>query len=200
MGQGLSQGVPENAVHLCIDMQRMFAEDTPWRTPWMPRVAPMVERLCAARPEQTCFTRFVPPRAPDDAAGAWRDYWNRWEEMTLDRLPPQAIQLMPELARFAPPATVFDKPVYSPWWDGRLHRTFRDKGIDTLIVSGGETDVCVLATVLGALDLGYRTVVVTDALCSSTDEVHDAALKLYHDRFAQQVDTAQADEVLEAWL
>lgn len=159
----------------------------------------MVERLCAGRPEQTCFTRFVPPRTPDEAAGAWCGYWDRWEEMTLDRLPPQAIQLMPELARFAPPAIVFDKPVYSPWWDGRLHGTFRDKGVDTLIATGGETDVCVLATVLGALDLGYRVVVVTDALCSSTDEVHDAALKLYHDRFAQQVDTAQADEVLEAW-
>jgi len=25
-------------VHLCIDMQNLFAEDTPWHTPWMKRV------------------------------------------------------------------------------------------------------------------------------------------------------------------
>ena len=28
----------ESAVHICVDMQRLFAEDTPWRTPWMRRL------------------------------------------------------------------------------------------------------------------------------------------------------------------
>jgi nicotinamidase-related amidase len=48
-----------------------------------------------------------------------------------------------------------------------------------LIVNGGETDVCVLATVLGAIDRGYRVVVASDAICSSADETHDASLRLY---------------------
>ncbi len=25
-------------LHLCIDMQRLFAEETEWRVPWLPRV------------------------------------------------------------------------------------------------------------------------------------------------------------------
>jgi isochorismate hydrolase len=41
---------------------------------------------------------------------------------------------------------------------------------DALIVSGSETDVCVLATVLDAVDLGYRVIVLRDAVCSSSDE------------------------------
>ena len=66
-------------------------------------------------------------------------------------------------------------------------------------MTGGETDVCVFATVLGALDRGYRAVVVTDGLCSSADETHDAALRLYESRFGQQLETATAETVLAAW-
>jgi nicotinamidase-related amidase len=31
--------------HLCIDMQNLFAEDTPWHTPWMNRVLPIVVEI-----------------------------------------------------------------------------------------------------------------------------------------------------------
>ena len=44
---------------------------------------------------------------------------------------------------------------------------------------GGGTDVCVLSTVLSAIDLGLRIVLVEGALCSSFDESHDAILGLY---------------------
>lgn len=27
--------MPGKWIHLCIDMQSMFAEDTPWQVPWM---------------------------------------------------------------------------------------------------------------------------------------------------------------------
>jgi hypothetical protein len=33
------------AVHLRIDMQNVFAEPTPWHTPWMPRVLPAIEEI-----------------------------------------------------------------------------------------------------------------------------------------------------------
>ena len=42
------------------------------------------------------------------------------------------------------------------------------------MITGAETDVCVLATVLGAVDYGYRVVLVTDAVCSHSDTGHDA--------------------------
>lgn len=52
-----------------------------------------------------------------------------------------------------------------------------------LIISGSETYVCVAATVLGAVDLGYRVILARDAVCSSSDAGHDALLKVYHQRF-----------------
>jgi nicotinamidase-related amidase len=69
-----------------------------------------------------------------------------------------------------------------------------------LIITGGETDVCVLSTVLGAVDRGYRVIVVPDALCSSSDTTHDAGLKLYSERYAEHVETVAADQILSNWL
>ncbi len=200
MSQGLRWGkVPSNAVHLCIDMQRMFAEDTDWKTPWMPRVLPVIERLCEARADRICFTRFIPARDPEDAQGAWKRYWARWPSMTLERLEPGYVELVPELARFAPPARILDKTGYSPWSHTGLDAALRDGGVDTVAITGAETDVCVLAAVLGAVDRGYRTIVVTDALCSSADATHDALIDLYHQRYGQQIETAECDELLDAW-
>ena len=106
---------------------------------------------------------------------------------------------MPSLARFVPPANVLDKRVYSPWTEGQLDTMLNGSRIDTLIITGGETDVCVLATVLGAIDRGFRAVLVTDAICSSADPTHDALMELYHSRFTEQVETVPIGEVLENW-
>lgn len=200
MTTGLRFGaIPANAVHLCVDMQRLFADDTAWRTPWMPRVLPVVVSLCAFRPERTCFTRFIPARSPGEGRGTWRRYWERWASITLEHLGEERVELLPELQAFVPPARVMDKVHYSPWTDARLASGLMAGQVDTLLVTGAETDMCVLATVLGAVDLGLRVVVVTDALCSASDPSHDAVLSLYHDRFGQQIETAECEEVLDAW-
>ena len=68
-----------------------------------------------------------------------------------------------------------------------------------MIVSGSETDVCVLATVPDAVDLGYRVILVRDAVCSSSDEAHDMLMRLYHARFTEQIETADAAAVMAQW-
>jgi nicotinamidase-related amidase len=56
-----------------------------------------------------------------------------------------------------------------------------------------------LATVLHAVDLGYRVILVRDAVCSSSDKGHDAMLAVYHGRYSLQIETANAEEVLRQW-
>jgi nicotinamidase-related amidase len=187
------------SMHICVDMQRLFAEDTDWHTPWMERVLPNAVRLVAAHPARTIFTRFVPAEEPGQGSGTWRRYYENWASMTISRLGREMVELVSELTRFVPPARVVDKKVYSPWLEGHLDDLLRNTPIDTLVVSGSETDVCVLATVLGAVDRGYRVVVATDALCSSTDATHDAMMTLYHNRYGQQVETVTTDTILESW-
>ncbi|ACL57756.1 cysteine hydrolase family protein [Methylobacterium nodulans] len=187
------------AVHLCVDMQRLFAEQTAWHMPWMARVLPRVRRLAERFPERTIFTRFIPARNPGEGRGCWKRYYERWACMTLEQLGEDMVALVPDLASFAPPAQVVDKRVYSPWLESSLEQILRERRADTLVITGGETDVCVLATVLGALDRGYRMVLATDGLCSSSDETHDAMLTLYQQRFGQQLETATTDQILRNW-
>jgi nicotinamidase-related amidase len=57
--------------------------------------------------------------------------------------------------------------------------------------------MCVLATVLGAADYGYRTIIVGDALCSASDEAHDAMLELFGERYGQHLETTTVKEILD---
>ena len=181
-------------VHLCVDMQRLFAEDTPWHAPWMRRVVPAVEEIAGALAPLTIFTRFIPPANIEAATGRWKDYYALWPEMVADRLSPDLLELVPSLKRFTPPGRVFDKPVYSPWWSGQLHRSLQARGANALVITGGETDVCVLATVLGAIDLGYHVYLPLDALYGSADATHDAMLEIYRSRFQAQLTITTVDE------
>jgi nicotinamidase-related amidase len=165
----------------------------------MERVLPRIESLAAHAPAQTIFTRFIPPRTRDEAHGMWKVYYRKWERITRDRIESRFLQLVPELETYAPPAVVIDRMSYSVFAGGDLHSHLQRKHIDTLIVSGGETDVCVLATVLTAIDFGYRLIVAEDALCSSSDETHDALLGLYEERFDIQIEVGRPEQIKDLW-
>ncbi|MGE0668542.1 MAG: cysteine hydrolase family protein [Sphingomonadales bacterium] len=200
MGTHSGFGYPDDrTVHLCIDMQRLFAPGGPWATPWMERVLPLVAGIATHAPERTVFTRFIPPIEPEDMPGTWQHYYRHWRSITRDRLPAGMLELLPPLDDLAPPAMVIDKATYSAFGSPALETLLHKKGVDGLIVTGAETDSCVLATVLGAVDLGYRVWLVKDAVCSSSDEGHDALIDLYHRRFGRQIQTLTTAEVLETW-
>lgn len=124
-------------VHLCVDMQRMFGGETEWHTPWFSKVLPKIELLAAAGPASTVFTRLIPVARADEARGDWRRYYRRWPMMTLQALAPEMVELVPELSRFAPPARIVDKTVYSPWLQTVLHESLARRDVGTIIVSGG---------------------------------------------------------------
>lgn len=200
MASGIRFGaLGPHCVHLCIDMQRMFGPGQPWAVPWMEAALPRVEAIVKRHTATTVFTRFIPPQRAEDTVGAWRHYYERWREVTLERMNPDHVRLLPALERFVPPARVVDKAVYSPWTEGPLDRLLQGTGIDTLVITGGETDICVMGAVIGAVDRGYRVVIAEDAICSSTDETHDGLMDLYRSRFGEQIETAPTEAILSAW-
>ncbi|MBU6462595.1 MAG: cysteine hydrolase [Bradyrhizobium sp.] len=188
-----------DAVHLCVDMQKLFAPGAPWATPWMERVLPQIVGIVAHAPPRTVFTRFIPPLTAEDMPGSWKTYYRKWECVTQAVIDPDIYRLMPALEKYAPPATVIDRMGYSAFGNRALKAYLRTHHVDTLIVSGGETDVCVLASVLDAVDLGYRVILVEDALCSSSDESHANLMDLYMKRFDIQIEVTQTARILESW-
>jgi nicotinamidase-related amidase len=176
-------------------MQQMFAEQTAWHVPWMREVLPAILRIARVHSARTIFTRFIPPMRASEAHGMWRQYFQRWSEFTGERLPPHFIALLPEILDLVPPAQIVDKNFYSPFAGTLLHQSLQDRNIDSVVISGGETDVCVLAAVLDAIDI-----VASDALCSVSDKAHDNLLQLFRERFQQQIEVASSETILGAWV
>jgi nicotinamidase-related amidase len=189
----------ERSVHLCVDVQRIFSAEGPWPTPWMERVLPVVVTLASRHPERTVFTRFIPPERPEQMPGMWQAYYQRWRTATREFVDVGLLELMPPLSTLCPPATIINKTRYSGFAEPQLLAHLQERQADALIISGSETDVCVLATVLAAVDLGYRVIVARDALCSSSDEGHDMLMRLYQTRFTEQIETADAEMILSQW-
>jgi nicotinamidase-related amidase len=186
-------------MHLCIDMQNIFAEDTPWHTPWVARVLPIVAGIARRQAERTIFTRFIPPRRAEDAPGVWRRYFDRWRDLTGDHVDPRLLELVPPLAAMVPPAMTIDKPVYSPFATPRLLGLLQHRGADSLVITGAETDVCVLAAVMDAVDHGFRVVLAADAICGSSDRTHEALMTLYSQRFSEQIEVADSETIMSCW-
>ena len=59
--------------------------------------------------------------------------------------------------------------------------TLKRDGIDTVLVCGLITSVCVQHSAFGVFEAGYRTILVTDACADRGRERHEAALALYGD-------------------
>lgn len=188
-----------DAVHLCTDMQNIFAPGGLWATPWMERVLPTIVSIVSRYQSRTIFTRFITPQAPEDRPGQWQSYFRRWQQATRSHLPSSALELVPELARYVPPVRISDKPAYSAFSNPALACLLIEQGIGAVVITGAETDVCVLSTVLSAVDLGFRVVIVEDALCSSSDVGHDALMTMYRTRFHGQVDLVTAEELKDVW-
>jgi nicotinamidase-related amidase len=189
----------KDAVHLCIDMQLIFSKGGVWETPWMERVLPIVVEIAARHKERTIFTRFITPQTPAQRPGQWQQYYQRWKAATQEHLQPGQLDLVPALARFAPPAHIIDKPAYSAFYRSGLDVFLQEKNVRCVIVTGAETDVCVVSTVLDAVDRGYRVVIVEDALCSSSDAGHEALMTIYRTRMQEQIEVIGSSELPAVW-
>jgi nicotinamidase-related amidase len=180
-------------------MQGLFGADGPWPTPWLELRLPVILEIARRYADRTVFTRFIPPPTPSAMWGRWRTYYERWPEVIGAGLDPDLIDLIPSLRSLVPPATVYDKPVYSPFHSRRFAALLRHRQTDTVVITGGETDVCVLSSVLGAIDFGLGVIVVRDAVCSSSDSGHDAVLTLFEQRLSLQLTVMTRSELVEMW-
>jgi biuret amidohydrolase len=73
---------------------------------------------------------------------------------------------------------VVDKPGKGAFYATDIHEILRNRHIDTLIVCGVTTEVCVHTTVREANDRGYRCLVPGDCCASYFPEFHESGLAM----------------------
>lgn len=201
----MSQKIPRlqylgaRTLHVVIDMQRLFAEGTPWASASVMPLVPKIRRLVAHRPQRTIFTRFMTVAQPEDGKGSWARYYRQWSAVTTAKMDPALLDLVPGLAELAAPESIVDKLTHSAFNDGAFAAIVERMEADALLLSGVETDVCVLATALDAVDRGLHVAIASDAVASSVPEAHDACLKWIYPRYDQQIEVMTTDEAIAIW-
>jgi nicotinamidase-related amidase len=92
-----------------------------------------------------------------------------------------------------PGEPVVDKPGYGAFYQTDLELLLRSAGIQSLVLTGVTTDVCVHSTLREAVDRGFACTTVSDACAAGDLQLHAAALRMIHGEgniFGRVVDTA----------
>lgn len=86
---------------------------------------------------------------------------------------------------------------WSAFFQTYLDLALRSRGIDTIILSGGSTDVGIASTVYSGRDLDYHMIVVRDACGTSHDQRgHDLLMELVFPRMARVRSTDQVIQMI----
>jgi nicotinamidase-related amidase len=87
---------------------------------------------------------------------------------------------------------------WSAFFQTYLNLALRTRSIDTIIISGGSTDVGVTSTLYSGRDLDYNMIVASDACGTSHDQrAHDTLMELVFPRMARVRTTDQVIAMLQ---
>jgi ureidoacrylate peracid hydrolase len=122
-------------------------------------------------------------------------------EVTKGRMPAiggdKSSEVIPELDP-RPDDYYVPKYRWSAFHQTYLDLALRSRGIDTIIISGGSTDVGVTSTVYSGRDLDYNLIVVSDACGTSHDQrAHDVLMELIFPRMSRVRTTDQVLEMIQ---
>jgi nicotinamidase-related amidase len=101
-------------------------------------------------------------------------------------------QQMPDELAPAPEDFVIYKKRWSSFAGTPLDILLRNRGIDTLLITGGSTDVGVAATAFSARDLGYQLVVLRDCTHSERPGAQDFFMDRLFPRMGRVMNAAEA--------
>ena len=87
---------------------------------------------------------------------------------------------------------------WSAFYQTYLDLALRARGIDTLIISGGSTDVGVVSTVFAGRDMDYNMIVASDACATSHDQrAQELLMELIFPRMSRVRTTEQVLQMIQ---
>jgi len=97
-----------------------------------------------------------------------------------------------------PGDTIIDKLGYGAFHDTRLHDVLMKMAVESLIVTGTVTQICVEETAREAFHHGYKTTLVSDAVSSYAPDLHTATLKNFGLKFGWVSTTREVLDAVDA--
>ena len=94
---------------------------------------------------------------------------------------------------------VIRKRWYDAFAGSDLDGVLRARHVTSLVVVGTMTDICVLATVVGAFNREYRVTVVDDAVSTLWPEIQRATLDIIGRAFGRVVSSKTVIDTLTSW-
>jgi ureidoacrylate peracid hydrolase len=202
---------PARTALLVVDMQRGFVEaGEAMEVPPARACVPVIRRLLEAfraRRLPVVFTAFVySPDVPllvgelhrehkPAAAGAPRGV-GLPSSSCLAGSPSAAVvdALAPR-----PDEPVIEKRWYDAFSGSPLDGALRARGVTSLVMTGTMTDICVLATVIGAFNREYRVTVVDDGVATLWPDIQRATLDIVARAYGRVVSSKHVIDTVAAW-
>lgn len=174
---------PRRAAHLVIDMQNGFVEEGALlEVPTAKHIVRNINSLSVALREKggvNVFLRFTTTSTCD-----WPVYFQGFqcEEFAKSQVETflhgsHGHALFPEL-NVERSDLVLNKTRFSAFTHGHSEtlEVLRERGVDTVFISGTLTDCCCGATARDAQQLGFKVILVTDANAALSDAEHNASV------------------------
>lgn len=161
--------MPEKTAFVIVDMLNDFVkEGGSLVVPGAVNIIPNIKRrLDDARSQDMPVIYLTDAHRPDDPEfEMWplHSVSGTWGAQVIDELKSQ------------PEDYVIPKRRYSGFFGTQLELILRELSIDTLIITGVLTNICVFFTAIHAKALAYRVIVPRDSVASTSKEDHDWAL------------------------
>jgi nicotinamidase-related amidase len=189
---------PKKRAIILIDMARDFVEEggfiadaggAEYREAARGIIPPLQKVLAAARKAGVTVIFSTDEHTPED--------------LELKKWPPHSMkgtkwaEILPELGPDEGDL-VLPKTTYSGFLSSDIEKQLKDRGIESVYMTGLHTDCCCRHTSGDLFQRGYDIVWITDALQAFTQEMHEAGLEYYKTYYATDPDRQfkTSDEVV----
>ena len=198
---------PAKTALVVVDMQNAFMLPGVAHAlcPMAEKIVPNINRLAQAVRATGGAVVWIKTTFRDDALKNWSTYFEmvtpeqgakRVAALTADS---KGHELWPALD-VRPQDLVVEKNRFSAFIQGssNLAELLRDRGLDTVIVTGTVTNVCCESTARDAMMLNFKTIMVSDGNAARSDAEQNATLATFYAVFGDVMETAHVIERLEA--
>ena len=197
---------PAKTALVVVDMQNAFMLPGVAHSPCLmaQEIVPNINRLAQGVRETGGTVVWIQTLYTDDTLENWSSLYDMLGvQGTAKRARALAggskgYELWPDL-EVKPEDLIVVKNRYSAFIQGssNLEQVLRERGIDTVLITGTVTNVCCESTARDAMMLNFKTVMITDGNAAVTDDDHNASLVGFYLIFGDIMSTDFAIDCLK---